>query len=84
MCNALKKEYTRFYNFWGSFNPVSPERLRSRVFFRPRVIFGIESYRLPKWRESSCHIKVPSLVRQDLDKTNVNLVIERVELDRPL
>jgi len=32
MCNALKKEYTRFYSFWGSFNPVSAERFRSRVF----------------------------------------------------
>ena len=32
MCNALTKEYTRFSSFWGSFNPVSPERLRSRVF----------------------------------------------------
>jgi len=32
MCIALKKEYTRFYSFSGSFNPVSPERLRSRVF----------------------------------------------------
>jgi len=32
MCNALKKEYTRFYSFWGSSNPVPPERLRSRVF----------------------------------------------------
>ena len=36
MCNALKNEYTRFYSFWGSFNPVSPERLKARVF-RPRV-----------------------------------------------
>jgi len=35
ICNALKKEYTRFYSFGGSFNPVSPERLRSRVFPAP-------------------------------------------------
>jgi len=35
MCNALKKEFTRFYSFWGNFNPVSPERLRSRIFPAP-------------------------------------------------
>jgi len=37
MCIPLKEEWTRFYSFWGSFNLVYPERLRSRVFFRPRV-----------------------------------------------
>ena len=32
MCHPLKNEYTLFYSFCGSFDPVSSERLRSRVF----------------------------------------------------
>jgi len=32
MVQSAQEKNTRFYSFSGSFNPVSPERLRSWVF----------------------------------------------------
>jgi len=50
--------------FLGEFQPRISRTLEIEGFSGLGYSFGIQSQRLvPKWRESSCHIKVPSLVR---------------------